>query len=95
MGVQHEMNISLYDLQAIMVDLIGTNTRVYIKVKDEHETDEAFFIIGFEVVKGEVKVESQTSEKLKKYLPMSFIEQIEFEFHYTYRNESAKIFRVI
>jgi hypothetical protein len=95
MGLQHEMNISLYDLQAIMVDLIGTNTFVYIKVKDEVEAEEPYLIIGFEVVKGEVIVESQGSRKLKNYLAMSFIEQIEFESHYTYRNESAKIFRII
>jgi hypothetical protein len=92
--VQHEMSIGLYDLQAIMVDLLRTNTRVYIKVKDEPEQEEAFCIVGFQVVKGEVKLESQGSQRTKKYLAMSFIEQIEFDSHYTYRNESAKIFTV-
>lgn len=93
MGIQHEIVISLYDLQTILTDLVGSGNYLYVHNRNQPEMEIPCQVIDFDSRKQEVEVSVQGIESPQNF-PIALIDRIEFDSHYRYRTESAKIFKV-
>jgi hypothetical protein len=93
--VQFELNISVFDLQVIFINLVDTNQEVYLKFRDRGEFDEPFIINNYDYSNHIVRATTHNRQSATIEFSVEQIDQIEFESHYNYRGESAKILKVI
>lgn len=86
--------ISLHDLRIILIKMLDTPQRVYIKLINKGDDLTEGYIKDIDQRLEKVTVSSGVTSPVKKELKLTQIESIQFESYYSFKGVSSKIFQV-
>lgn len=93
--MQHELDISIYDLSEILFNLSGNCNPFSIKLKDEENIIDLFLPYKIVVDNENVLILRTGSFDSLIEIKLAHIEYIEFQSFYKYKGLDSKIFNVV